>query len=76
MLVTKDMPILSVKGGVGVAQINEKFQLHQIVTLFGVPGILIKVIKSCKCQLDQDAALGVQGVSINPIVHFIIQFPL
>jgi hypothetical protein len=38
MLVTKDMPILGVKWEVGVAQINEKFQLHQIVTKFGVPG--------------------------------------
>jgi hypothetical protein len=27
-------------------------------------------------QPDWDAALGVQGVSKNPIVHFIIQFPL
>jgi hypothetical protein len=61
---------------VGVAQINEKFQLHQIVTKFGVPGVLMNVIKSDKFQLDQDAALGVQGVSRNPIVHFIIQFPL
>jgi hypothetical protein len=29
-----------------------------------------------KFQLNRDAALGVQGVSKNPIVHFIIQFPL
>jgi hypothetical protein len=58
---------------VGVAKINEKFQLHRIVTKFGVPGVLMKAIKSCKFQLDRDAALGVQGVSKNPIVHFIIQ---
>jgi hypothetical protein len=40
-----------------------------------IPGVLKKAIKSCKIQLDRDAALGVQGVSKNPIVHFIIQFP-
>jgi hypothetical protein len=36
----------------------------------------MKAIKSCKFQLDQDATLGVQGVSKNPIVglHFIINF--
>jgi hypothetical protein len=39
----------------------------------GVPGVLIETIKYCKFQLDRDAALGVQGVSKNPIVHFIIQ---
>jgi hypothetical protein len=42
------MPILSVKGEVGVTQINEKFQLHRIVTTFGVPEILMKAIKSGK----------------------------
>jgi hypothetical protein len=76
MLGIKDTPILSVKGEVGVVQINEKFQLHCIVTKFDVPGVLMKAIKFCKFQLDQDAALGVQGVSNNPMVHFIIQFPL
>jgi hypothetical protein len=68
MLGTKDMSILSVKGGVGVAQINENFQLHRILTKFGVPGVLRKAIKSYKFQLDRDAALGVQGFSKNPIV--------
>jgi hypothetical protein len=53
----------------GCVQINEKFQLHRI-TKVGVPGVLMKAIKSCKFQLDRDAALGVQGVSKNPIVHF------
>jgi hypothetical protein len=45
---------------------------------FGVPGVLMDyAIKSCKFQPDQDAAaLGVQGVSKNSIVHFVIQFPL
>jgi hypothetical protein len=52
------------------------FQLHRIVTKFGIPGVLTKAIKSCKIQLNRDAALGVQGVSKNPIVHFINQFPL
>jgi hypothetical protein len=32
-----------------------KFQLRQIVTEFGVPGVLIKVIKSCRFQLNRDA---------------------
>jgi hypothetical protein len=32
---------------------------------FGVLGVLIKVIKSCRSQLNRDAALGVQGVSKN-----------
>jgi hypothetical protein len=32
----------------------------------------MKAIKSWKFQLDQDATLGVQGVSKNPIVHFMI----
>jgi hypothetical protein len=58
-----------------VAQINEKFQLHRILTKFGVL-VLMKAIKFCKFQLDRDAALGVQAVSKNPLVHFIIQFPL
>jgi hypothetical protein len=67
---------LGVKGEVGVAQINEKFQLHRIITKFGVPGVLMKAIKSCKLQLDPGGTLGVKGVSKNPVVHFIIQFPL
>jgi hypothetical protein len=75
MLGTKDTPILSVNWEVGVAQINEKFELHRIGTRFGVPGLLMKAIKSCKLQLDRDDALGGQGVYKNPIVHFIIQFP-
>jgi hypothetical protein len=61
----------------GVGQINEKFKLHRIVTKFGVPaGVLMKAIKCCKFQVDRDAALGVQGITKNLIVHFIIQFPL
>jgi hypothetical protein len=28
----------------------------------------MKAIKSCKFQLDRDAALGVQGVTTNPVV--------
>jgi hypothetical protein len=36
----------------------------------------MNVIKSCKIQLDRDATLEVQGVSKNPILHFIIQLPL
>jgi hypothetical protein len=51
-------------------------KFDQIKTKFGVPGVLMKAIKSCKFQLDWDDALGEQGVSKNPIVHFIIQFPL
>jgi hypothetical protein len=64
MLETKDMLILSIKWEVGVAQINEKFQLHWIVTKFGVPvpRFLMKVIKSWKFQINRDAALGVQRV--------------
>jgi hypothetical protein len=64
MFGTKDMPILSVKEEVDVAQIDEKFQLYRIVTKFGVAGVLMKAIKSsgCKFQLDRDAALGVQCV--------------
>jgi hypothetical protein len=60
------MLILSIKWEVGVAQIDDKFQLHRIITTFGVPGVLMKVIKSCKTQLDRDAALVVQGVLKNP----------
>jgi hypothetical protein len=37
----------------------------RIVTKFGVPGVLMKAIKSCKFHLDQDAALGVQGAPSN-----------
>jgi hypothetical protein len=68
MLGTKDAPILSVKGEVGVAQINEKFQLHRIITKFGVPGFRINAIKFCKFQLYRDATFGVQGVSKNPYI--------
>jgi hypothetical protein len=71
MLGSKDLPIISVKVEVGVAQINEKFQLHQIVTEFGVAGVLMNAIKSCKVQLDRDAALAVHGMSTNPIVAYI-----
>jgi hypothetical protein len=47
-----------------------------VITKLGVPGVLMKAIKSCKFQLDRDAALGVQGATKNPNVLFIIQFPL
>jgi hypothetical protein len=77
MLGSKYLPIISVKGEVCVAQeINEKFQLHQIVTKFGVAGVLMNAIKPFKFQHDWDAAFGVQGMSTNPIVHFINRFPL
>jgi hypothetical protein len=56
---------------VGVAQINEKFQLHRIVSKFGVPGVLMKAIKSYKFQLDRDAALGGQAGLFNKILLFI-----
>jgi hypothetical protein len=38
-------------------------------------GVLMKVIKSGKFQLDWDAALEYRVIQKNPIVHFIIQFP-
>jgi hypothetical protein len=36
---------------------------RNFLTKFGVAGVLMKAIKSCKFQLDRDAALEVQGVT-------------
>jgi hypothetical protein len=58
MLGTKDMPILTIKGEVVWPKLMKKFQLHRIVTKFGVPGVLMNVIKSCKFPLDRDTAVG------------------
>jgi hypothetical protein len=39
-------------------EINEKFQLHRIVTKFGVPGVLVKAIKSIGMQLWEYLGTG------------------
>jgi hypothetical protein len=36
----------------------------------------MKEIKSCKVQLDRDAALGVHGVLRNPIVQCTFHHPI
>jgi hypothetical protein len=68
MLGSKDMPILIVnKGEVGVAQINKKFQLHRIVTKFGVPGVLMNMIKSCNTTIPEIRNHNVTCISIERI---------
>jgi hypothetical protein len=43
--------------------VTPKLMTGSAPTKFGAPGVLMNAIKSCKIQLDQDAALGVQGAS-------------